>query len=43
MPREYWIRSLVPMLKKSTSRASTSAIITAEGSSIMMPTGISGS
>ncbi len=36
----YWVKSLVPMLKKSTSRASWSATATAEGTSIMMPTSI---
>ncbi len=41
MASAYWIRSLVPMLKKSTSRASTSAMITAEGTSIMIPSAMS--
>ncbi len=35
----YWMRSLVPMLKNSASRASTSAMITALGTSIMIPSG----
>ena len=33
----YWMRSFVPMLKKSTSRARMSAMATAEGVSIMTP------
>ena len=37
----YCVRSLVPMLKKSTSGARWSAISTAAGVSIMMPTGTS--
>ena len=35
----YWMRSFVPMLKKSDSAASLSATIAAEGISIMTPTG----
>ena len=35
--RVNWIRSLVPMLKKSTSLARRSLIITAAGVSIIMP------
>ena len=35
--RVYWVRSLVPMEKKSTSLASTSAMTAAAGVSIMMP------
>jgi hypothetical protein len=38
----YWIRSFVPMEKKSTSRASTSARMAADGTSIIVPTGRSG-
>ncbi len=38
MASEYWIRSLVPMEKKSTCSASRSAMATAEGTSIMIPT-----
>ena len=34
------MRSLVPMVKKSTSRASSDAVNAADGTSIMMPTGI---
>ena len=34
----YWVRSFVPMEKKSTSRASTSVMMAALGTSIMMPT-----
>ena len=37
---EYWIRSLVPILKKSTSLAMISAVIAAEGTSIIAPTSI---
>ena len=37
----YCVRSLVPMLKKSHSRASASAISAADGTSIMMPIGSS--
>ena len=33
------MRSLVPMVKKSTSRASSDAVKAADGTSIMMPTG----
>ena len=33
----YWVRSLVPMLKKSTSLASSRAMIAADGTSIMTP------
>src|SRR5512145_676371 len=39
MPIVYWMRSFVPMEKKSHSRARRSEIIAALGSSIMMPTG----
>ena len=35
--RTYWVRSLVPMLKKSTLRASCSMRTAAEGTSIMIP------
>ncbi|NUB13427.1 efflux RND transporter periplasmic adaptor subunit [Azospirillum brasilense] len=38
----YCVRSLVPMEKKDTSRASRSAIITADGTSIMMPSSTRG-
>src|SRR6266511_4391945 len=41
IPIVYWMRSFVPMEKKSHSRASRSAISAALGSSIMMPTGMS--
>ena len=34
----YWVRSLVPTEKKSTSFASTSVMMAALGTSIMMPT-----
>ena len=40
--RQYWIRSLVPMVKKSTSRASRSAVYAAAGISIMTPIGTCG-
>ena len=40
MASEYWMRSLVPMEKKSHSRASRSAAIVAAGVSSMMPTGM---
>src|SRR3989454_2321830 len=43
MARAYWIRSLVPMEKKSTSRARRSAISAAAGTSIITPSGTSGS
>ena len=39
MASVYWMRSLVPMLKKSASFASRSAIHAALGVSTMMPTG----
>ena len=38
--RVYWIRSLVPMLRKSTSSTKRSIIITAAGTSTIMPTGM---
>ena len=41
-PGRYWIRSLVPMLKKSASAASRSAVSAADGTSIMTPIGTSG-
>jgi hypothetical protein len=34
---EYWIKSFVPILKKSTSRASRSAMMAAAGTSIITP------
>ena len=37
--KTYWVRSLVPMEKKSTSRAKLEAIRAALGTSIIMPTG----
>ena len=40
--RVYWVRSLVPTEKKSTSPASSSAMNTAAGVSIMMPSSVSG-
>ena len=33
----YWVRSFVPMLKKSTRRASSGARKAADGTSIMIP------
>ena len=39
--RVYWTRSLVPMEKKSASWANTEACNAADGTSIIMPTGIS--
>ena len=39
----YWVKSLVPMLKKSTSLASSPLIITAAGVSIITPIWISSS
>ena len=38
----YWMRSFVPMLKKSASEASRSAVRAAEGTSIMTPIGTGG-
>ena len=40
MASVYWMRSFVPMLKNSASRAKTSAITTALGTSIIMPSGM---
>jgi hypothetical protein len=42
MASVYWVRSLVPIEKKSQCRASTSACTAAAGTSIMMPSGTSG-
>ena len=36
----YWTRSFVPMLKNSASRANTSAMIAADGTSTIMPSGM---
>ena len=42
MASVYWVRSLVPTEKKSTSCANTSAISAAEGTSIIIPTSMGG-
>ena len=42
MARVYWVRSLVPIEKKSTCSAKRSAITAAEGTSIMMPISMGG-
>ena len=43
MARVYWVRSLVPMAKKSASAARASAASAAPGISIMIPSGGPGS